>query len=101
MRAGGVAVQAIRQGSPRGQSGRGSQLVFLTTVAIAFLFEVAVKVGVDADELLQRLHLSKLEHRALASSEGKVAVLDPVVSPATDLPMFWEQELVKVVSCPD
>ena len=43
---------------------------------------MVVDVGVDRGELLQGLHLPKLQHSSLPSSKGQVAVLDPVVSPA-------------------
>ena len=52
---------------------------------VTFPIEVVVKRGVDGRELLERLHLPEPEHGPLSSSEGEVAVLDPVVGPATNL----------------
>jgi hypothetical protein len=52
---------------------------------MAFEIEVIVEVGMDAGELLQRLHTPEPEHRSLSSSERQMAVFDPVVGPASDL----------------
>jgi hypothetical protein len=60
-------------------------LVCLSIYEMSFLGEVIVNAAVDGGELLQRLHLSEPEHRALSSSEGQVAVFHPIVGPAADL----------------
>jgi hypothetical protein len=44
--------------------------------------EVIADVGVDRGELLKSFRLSELQHRALSSSEGQVAILHPVVGVA-------------------
>ncbi|QJU58369.1 hypothetical protein HL653_11825 [Sphingomonas sp. AP4-R1] len=46
---------------------------------VAFEIEVVVHVDVGRGELLQARHSPEPKHGALASSEGKAAVLDPVV----------------------
>ena len=51
-------------------------------------------VGVDRGELLQRLHLPEPQHRPLSSSERQVAVLDPVVGPATHLLPITAAQLI-------
>ena len=49
---------------------------------MAFVVEVVVDRDVDGSEFLERLHLSKPQHRPLSSSECQVAVLHPVVLPS-------------------
>ena len=61
---------------------------------MAFLVEVVVDVGVDRGELLQRLHAPEPEHRSLSSSEREVAILDPVVGPASGLLLRGIAQLV-------
>ena len=77
-----------------GQCGRAAFLVGLSIDEVAFLVEVVVDVGMDRGELLQGLHSPEPEHRALASSERQVAVLDPVVGPAADLLLLGVAQLV-------
>ena len=62
---------------------------------MALQAEVVVDVGADGGELLKALHLPEAEHGSLASSEGQVAVLDPVVGSAADLLPFATAELVR------
>ena len=43
---------------------------------------------------MQRLHLSESQHGTLSSPEWQVAVLDPVVGPASDLALLVVPQLV-------
>ena len=52
---------------------------------MAVEIEVIVQRGVDRGELLKVAHPSEPAHRALSSSEGKMAVFGPVVEVTTDL----------------
>lgn len=54
---------------------------------------MVVDVGVDRGEFLQRLHLSKYQHRPLSSSEGQVAVFPSIVGMATDLLLLGVAEV--------
>lgn len=55
---------------------------------------MVVEIGVVGGELLQRLHLSEAQHRPLSSAEWKVAVLYPVVGPASYLLLVAVAQLV-------
>lgn len=68
-----------------GQGGRASLLVNLSIDEMALQGEVIAKVGVDGCEFLQGSHLSEPEHSPLPSSEGEMAVFNPIVQP---LPHF-------------
>ena len=68
--------------------GQGSGAVLLEDVAaveVAVLVELVVKRGMDGSELLKGLHVPKLRHRPLSSSERLMRVFGPVVELATAL----------------
>jgi len=79
-----------------GQGGRASLLVNLSIDEMAHQGEVIVKVGVDGCEFLQGSHLSEPEHRPLPSSEGEMAVFNPIVQP---LPHFLLPDIAQVTHC--
>jgi len=76
---------SARERLPLGQGGQASLLVNLSIDEMAPQGEVIVKVGVDGCEFLQGSHLSEPEHSPIPSSEGEMAVFNPIVQP---LPHF-------------
>jgi hypothetical protein len=79
---------------PLGQGDRAGLLVGLAIGEVAFGSEVVVERGVDGGASLQRFHPQETEHCPVASSEGQMTVLHPVVGPAADLLLIAIAELV-------
>ena len=65
------------------QGGEASLSVDFAADEVALLGKVVVERGVDGREFLQRLHPLEPDDGSLASPERQVAVLSPVVLPAT------------------
>ena len=74
-----------RKLAPLGQGGGAVLPEDVAAVEMAVLVEVVVKRGMDGSKLLKGLHVPKLGHRPLASSERLMRVFGPVVEPATTL----------------
>jgi len=64
----------------------------LTIDEVAFRIEMVVHAGVDGGEFLQRLHLSKSQHRPPSSPEWPVAVFHPVVQPPAHFATIWSTQ---------
>ncbi len=75
------------------KSGGARQLESISACERSFLVEVVVDGGMDGCEFLQTSHPPETLHRAFASSERKVRVLDAVVEPPARLLFFGSTKL--------
>jgi hypothetical protein len=62
---------------------------------MTFEIEVIVDVGVDRGDLLQRLHLTKAQHRPFSSAKGQVTALDPVIDVPADILALAIAQLIR------
>ena len=74
------------------QCGRAGGLVCLAVDQVALGLKVVRVPSVNGGEFLQRLHLAEAQHCSLSSSNGKMAVLGPVVERSTNVAAVFNAE---------